>query len=130
MPRGRKDIVKDSTPFTSENQPSGKAKSEGKRKKRLLKDLAQALVSGERLDKCKAIAYKVGLDLSDDEYTLDIAMTLKQIEKAIDDGDTRAYQAAMDRLIGKPDQRTENTNTHKLEEVKFKVIGKDDKTEG
>lgn len=105
MPRGRKDIVKDSTPFTSENQPSGKAKSEGKRKKRLLKDLAQALVSGDRLEKCKSIAEKVGLDLSDDEFSLEVAMTLKQIEKAIDAGDTQAFNAAMDRLVGKPQQK-------------------------
>ena len=105
MPRGRKDIVKDSVPFSKDNQPSPKAKSEGHKRKKALKDLADALISGDRLEKCKVIANKVGIDLKDGEYTLDIAMTLRQIEKAFDEGDTRAYQAAMDRLLGKPPQQ-------------------------
>ena len=105
MPRGRKDIVKDSVPFSKDNQPSPKAKSEGHKRKKALKDLADALISGDRLEKCKLIAKKVGIDLKDGEYTLDIAMTLRQIEKAFDEGDTRAYQAAMDRLLGKPPQQ-------------------------
>ena len=105
MPRGRKDIVKDSVPFSKDNQPSPKSKSEGHKRKKALKDLADALISGDRLEKCKVIANKVGIDLKDGEYTLDIAMTLRQIEKAFDEGDTRAYQAAMDRLLGKPPQQ-------------------------
>lgn len=109
MPRGRKDIVKDSVPFSKENQPSPKLKSEGHKRKRALKDLADALIMGERLDKCKAIAQKVGIDLKDSEYTLDIAMTLKQIEKAFDEGDTKAYLVAMDRLLGKPTQMVETS---------------------
>jgi hypothetical protein len=109
MPRGRKDIVKDSVPFSKENQPSPKLKSEGHKRKRALKDLADALIMGERLDKCKAIAQKVGIDLKDSEYTLDIAMTLKQIEKAFEEGDTKAYLAAMDRLLGKPTQMVETS---------------------
>jgi hypothetical protein len=100
--------------FSSDNQPTPEAKSEGKRKKRLLKDLANALVSGERLNKCKAIAEKVGLDLIDDEFTLEIAMTLKQIEIALDNGDTRAFSAAMDRLVGKPIQTIDQTNTESV----------------
>ena len=96
--------------FTSENQPSGEAKSLGKLKKRALKDLANALISGDRLDKCKFIAEKVGLDLSDEEFTLEIAMTLKQIERALDEGDTKAFNAAMDRLLGKPKQEIEMKN--------------------
>ena len=109
MPRGRKDIVKDSVPFSKENQPSPELKSQGHKRKRALKDLADALIMGERLDKCKAIAQKVGIDLKDSEYTLDIAMTLKQIEKAFDEGDTKAYLAAMDRLLGKPTQMVETS---------------------
>ena len=79
MPRGRKDIVKDSVPSSKDNQPSPKAKSEGHKRKKALKDLADALISGDRLEKCKVIANKVGIDLKDGEYTLDIAMTLRQI---------------------------------------------------
>jgi len=97
--------------FTSENQPSGEAKSQGHKRKKALKDLADALINGERLDKLKVTANKVGIDLEDNEFTLDIAMTLKQIEKAFDEGDTRAYQAAMDRLMGKPNQYLEQKIT-------------------
>ena len=114
------------TQFTSENQPSGAAKSAGKQKKRLLKDLAAALISGERLSKCKDIAQKVGLDLVDEEYTLEVAMTLKQIEIALDGGDTKAFIAAMDRLVGKPKQETE-LNINELKPLSFQVITKDDK---
>ncbi len=97
--------------FSKDNQPSSEAKSEGHKRKKALKDLADALISGERLDKCKVIADQVGIDLNDNEFTLDIAMTLKQIEKAFDEGDTRAYQAAMDRLLGKPPQQINQVNS-------------------
>jgi len=100
--------------FSTDNQPTAKQKSDGWKRKKALKDLADALISGERLDKCKVIANKVGIDLEDNEFTLDIAMTLKQIEKAFDEGDTRAYQAAMDRLMGKPNQHIEQ----KITEIK------------
>ena len=111
----RKDNLNKGNPehqFSKDKQPTPEAKSEGKRKKRILKDLANALISGESLTKCKEMASKVGIDLKDDEYTLDIAMTLKQIEIAIDAGDTRAYTAAMDRLIGKPNAFIEKTVRH------------------
>lgn len=104
----RKDNLRKGNPdfvFSKDNQPSSQAKSDGHKRKKALKDLADALISGERLEKCKVIAKKVGIDLKDGEYTLDIAMTLRQIEKAFDEGDTRAYQAAMDRLLGKPPQQ-------------------------
>lgn len=106
MPGGKGNIKgTEGNTFSKDNQPSPKAKSEGHKRKKALKDLADALISGERLEKCKLIAKKVGIDLKDGEYTLDIAMTLRQIEKAFDEGDTRAYQAAMDRLLGKPPQQ-------------------------
>lgn len=104
-----KNHIDNLTPFSKENQPAPKLKSEGHKRKRALKDLADALISGERLDKCKVIAQKVGIDLKDSEYTLDIAMTLKQIEKAFDEADTKAYLAAMDRLLGKPTQMVETS---------------------
>ena len=97
--------------FSKDNQPSPQAKSEGHKRKKALKDLADALIGGERLKKCKVIADKVGIDLHDSEYTLDISMTLKQIEKAFDEGDTRAYQAAMDRFLGKPPQQINQVNS-------------------
>ena len=66
MPRGRKDIVKDSKPFSKENQPSSKAKSEGHKKasarrsnlKTLLKDLV--LTNKQKITyKEKALLYKI-----------------------------------------------------------------------
>ena len=106
MPGGKGNIKgTEGNTFSKDNQPSSQAKSDGHKRKKALKDLADALISGERLQKCKLIAKKVGIDLKDGEYTLDIAMTLRQIEKAFDEGDTRAYQAAMDRLLGKPPQQ-------------------------
>lgn len=111
--------------FSKDNQPSSESKRQGKKRKRLLKDLAQALVTGDRLEKCKAIAEKVGLDLTDDEYTLELGMTLKQIERAYDEGDTRAYQAAMDRMLGKPKQYVETSEVKQPTPI-FKDNGLED----
>jgi len=111
--------------FTSENQPTSEAKSKGKLRKRYLKDLATALITGDRLEKLKGTAKKVGLDFTDKEYTLDIAMTLKQIEKALDDGDTKAFNAAMDRLLGKPNQTVETTITE-VKPTKYEIVNDKD----
>ena len=80
-----------------------------------MSDLANALVNGERLEKCKAIAARVGIDLENNEYTLQVAMTLTQITKAIDEGDTRAFNAAMDRLLGKPTLTTKEIGVSKVQ---------------
>lgn len=101
--------------FSKDNQPTPEAKSKGKKKKRDLADLANALVNGERLEKCKAIAKQVGIDLENNEYTLQVAMTLTQIAKAIDEGDTRAFNAAMDRLLGKPTLTTKEIGVSKVQ---------------
>ena len=90
--------------FSKENQPSGEAKSKGWKKKRELKDLANALITGDAKKNAAATAQLVGIDLSDQEYTIEVIMTLKQIEKALEVGDTKAYNAAMDRMQGKPKQ--------------------------
>ena len=101
----RKDIHKDAkkagTFYSKENQPDPSAKSEGWRKRRELKELADMLLNGERLEVAKQQAAQVGINLEDDEYTLEIVMTLRQVEKALKKGDTRAYIAAMDRMRGK-----------------------------
>ena len=103
--------------FTSDNQPTPEAKSAGKRRKRELKELAEALITGEGLQKAKKIAASVGVDLSNEEFTLEVIMTLRQVEKALAKGDTPAYNAAMDRLRGKAKQITENTHEFKGEAV-------------
>lgn len=91
--------------FSSDYQPSGEAKSEGRKKafakKRALKELADIAIGGAALEDAQSIAESVGLDFGDDEISLEIYMTLKQISKAITDGDTRAYDSAMNRLKGR-----------------------------
>lgn len=96
--------------FDKNGQPSPEAKSNGHKKKRALKDLAEALVTGEGLEKAKATAKKVGLNFDDNDVNLEIAMTLRQIEKALAKGDTSAYNAAMDRLRGKAKQQVDVTS--------------------
>ena len=111
MPGGNKNIKpEDGKPFSKDYQPSPEAKKEGMRRKRNLKELADAILSGKGLKDAKLIAKAVGIDLSDKEFTLEVIMTLKQVEKALIDGDTRAYSAAMDRLKGKPEQSVDMTS--------------------
>lgn len=116
--------VSKGTQFTSENQPSPEAKSNGKRKKRILRDLANAVVTGERLERAREIAEALGLDLEDDEFTFDIVLTMRQAEKALAKGDTSAYNAVMDRLIGKPKQAVDLTSGGDKINIPSKVIYK------
>jgi hypothetical protein len=97
------------TQFTSERQPSPESKSAGHKKKRLLRDLADVLVTGKGLENGRKIADSVGVDLIDEDFTLEVMMTLRQIEKALLKGDTQAYNAAMDRLRGKAQQSIDVT---------------------
>jgi|GEM_PF-5938814 len=115
------------TQFTSDNQPSPEAKKKGWQKKRLLKDLADILLQGDKLNEFKTLSKDLGIDLTDDEMTLEVAMSLKQAEKAIEKGDTSAYNSVMDRLKGRPMQEIDHKNNGKsFNEVnKVDVIFKD-----
>jgi len=53
------------------------------------------------------------LDFKAGEFTVQLALMLKQIEKAWKQGDTKAFVAVMDRLVGKPKQET--TNYHEFD---------------
>ena len=99
--------------FSSENQPTAEAKKKGWQKKRLLKDLADILLQGDKLNEFKKLAEDLGIDLTDDEMTLEVAMSLKQAEKAIQKGDTSAYNSVMDRLKGRPMQEIDHKNNGK-----------------
>jgi len=103
LKRGNKE-----TQFTSERQPSGEAKSEGHKRKLLLKEISEQLVSGEALSDLKPLARYLGV--SENEIDIETLMHLKQIEKAIKEQDTRAYNAVMDRLKGKPAQSIDHTS--------------------
>ncbi len=112
--KGNKDGEK--TQFGKDNQPSPEAKSDGWRRRRTLQELADALLNTSGINKAKQTAIECGMDLQDDEFTLEVVMTLRQIEKAIKKGDTQAYSAAMDRMKGKPLQKNENENKHSFED--------------
>jgi len=104
------------TQFTSDKQPSGKAKSEGHKRKLLLREIAEQLVSGEALNDLNPLARYLGVP--QDEIDLETLMHLKQIEKAIKEQDTRAYNAVMDRLKGKPAQSIDHTTKNeKIENI-------------
>lgn len=90
--------------FSSDNQPSSKLKSDGWKRKRELKEIANSLITGEGLKAAQLVASKLGVELDEDEFTLEMVIMLKQIEKAALKGDTKAFVAVMDRLKGKPRQ--------------------------
>ena len=115
------------TQFTSDNQPSPEAKKKGWQKKRLLKDLADILLQGDKLNEFKKLAKDLGIDLTDEEMTLEVAMSLKQAEKAIQKGDTSAYNSVMDRLKGRPQQAIDHTSkgekiSHQLTPQEIKAL--------
>lgn len=96
------------TQFTSENQPSNEAKKEGRRKSLLLKDIARQMVSGDSKEALKDLALYLGVEI--ERIDLETAMHLRQMEKAVKEGDTRAYNAVMDRIKGKPIQAIDLTS--------------------
>lgn len=104
------------TQFTSDKQPSGKAKSEGHKRKLLLKEIAAQIVSGEALNDLKPLARYLGIP--EDKIDIETLMHISQIDKAIKEQDTRAYIAVMDRLIGKPEQSIDHTTKNeKIENI-------------
>lgn len=108
MGRGRKNIHKDGVKFSSEHQPSPEAKSEGKRKKKLLKEISEMIVSGSEIQEiAEPLSFYFGVQPDDlDHETL---ADLVQLQKAIKEGDTRAYAEFKDRLRGRPKTTTDIT---------------------
>ena len=92
----------DKTKFSKENQPTPEAKSKGRKRKYLIKKIASEIVKGKAVDDLKPIAEYLGI--SADKIDIETLMHLKQIEKAIKDNDTKAYNSVMDRINGKPHQ--------------------------
>jgi len=108
MPRGEHLKGKErATQFSKDSQPTGKAKSEGKKKAKLIKDIAKQIVKGGVKDALKPLAEYLGLEV--DEINLETVMHLKQMEKAINDGDTNAYNAVMNRIAGKAKEFIDHT---------------------
>lgn len=98
--------------FSADNQPSGKAKSEGKaaakRGRELTKALLELTFTGAKDSPLKkAIAEYFGVPAED--LTIEMMMNMRQMEKAIQKADTFAYNAVMARAFGMPKQQTEVT---------------------
>jgi hypothetical protein len=91
------------TRFSSDNQPTGEAKSAGHKKRRMLKDILELTFAGPKGSKLKktAAAY---LGLPEEEITVEDMLNFRQIERAIGKSNTFAYMAVMDRAFGKPVQ--------------------------
>ncbi len=93
--------------FTSKKQPSNKAKRMGHKRKLLIKDIASQIVKGEAVNDLKPLA--TYLDIPESEIDVETLMHLSQMSKAIKEQDTKAYNAVMDRLKGKPKQEIDHT---------------------
>jgi len=108
------------TQFTKDKQPSNKAKSEGKRRAKALKDVCSQLVTGKSKEALESLAKYLGLEV--DEIDIELALHLKQIQKALNEGDTKAYNSVMDRLKGRPKQEIDHTTKgDKIQDKQFEV---------
>ena len=99
-------------PFTTENQPSPEAKSNGWLKKKRAQELVKAMLelnfSGSKNAALKKEAADYfGIDAK--EITIEMMLLFKQTKKAIDDSDTQAFNAVMDRAFGKPKEKLEHS---------------------
>lgn len=91
-------------PFSKDNQPDPKKKSEGARRHWALRDLLSK-VTGQKFEGSTKV-YRdlcaVYFQIPKEDVTVKMIMDFRQIEKAILKGDTRAYEAVHDRAFGKP----------------------------
>lgn len=101
------DVIGKGKKFSKENQPDPKAKKQGHIKKRVLKDIASQIVKGDSIKDLKPLASYLGIP--ENEIDVETLMHLAQMSKAIKEQDTRAYNAVMDRLKGKPKQEVDHT---------------------
>ena len=125
MTKTKTSFKKGNTPknaFTSDNQPAPEAKAEGWAKRKLLKDIAAEVISGGAAEMVKPLAEYFGLD--PEALDVETVMHLKQIEAAIKVGDTKAYNAVMDRIKGKAVQQITMTDGE-VKPVRYTVIKKE-----
>lgn len=93
--------------FTKEDQPSGKAKSDGKKKAKFTRSVLKEMLNmnytfAEDSQLKKQLVQAFGPDV----LKLSVAemMSLMQMQKAMLKGDTAAYNAVMDQSLGRPAQ--------------------------
>lgn len=89
----------------------GYNKAKNERKRKTLKELAQAIIGSkypeEKIAELKEAAPY--LDLDDDDITVGAAMLLCQIDKAIKEKDTKAFEIIRDTAGEKPVDKVETT---------------------
>lgn len=89
----------------------GYNKAKNERKRKTLKDLAQAIIGSKYPEEKIAELREAApyLDLEDDDITVGAAMLLCQIDKAIKDKDTKAFEIVRDTAGEKPVDKVETT---------------------
>lgn len=89
----------------------GYNKAKNERKRKTLKELAQAIIGSkypeEKISELREAAPY--LDLEDDDITVGAAMLLCQIDKAIKEKDTKAFEIVRDTAGEKPVDKVETT---------------------
>lgn len=89
----------------------GYNKAKNERKRKTLKELAQAIIGSKYPEEKIAELREAApyLDLEDDDITVGAAMLLCQIDKAIKDKDTKAFEIIRDTAGEKPIDKVETT---------------------
>lgn len=107
--RGGQQLKPTPKPFTKENQPPPEVKKAGWARRKALKELIEfqmcGKLEGSKKDYPALTASFYGIDVKD--VTIRMIMEFRQIEKAILKGDTGAFNAVMDRAVGKAKQAIE-----------------------
>lgn len=93
------------TQFSSTNQPDPKLISKGHKRGQLIKKIASQIVKGGVREDLIPLAEYLGVD--PDKIDLETLLHLTQMHKAIKEGDTSAYNAIMNRILGKPTEFVE-----------------------
>lgn len=113
----RTDVGKGKPPkdkqFSSTYQPSPQAKSAGLLKRKTGVELARAILQlsfeGAKDSPLKKAAAEY-FNVSEEEITVEMMLLFRQAEKAVQKGDTRAFEAVMDRAHGKAKQAVDVTS--------------------
>ena len=92
--------------FSKDYQPTPEAKRRGALKRHAGERLLNAVVKdGDIKEAAESMLKALGIEV--DEITVEWLMYMAQIQKAVQEQDTQAFNAVMDRVKGKPKQSIE-----------------------